>query len=154
MIDTELLLLGAVAALAVAILAVWRFSGGRYGKLRPSSEASAAYAAFRVDPAREYYISGPDAWPNAILGIDRAWVLEPGLWKKTAMTPEAMKSYVQGMQARAGERLATLHGFAVLDGKGGMIGDWYSVMGLVIVVRVTGDRRVEITTPPVDTVTR
>jgi hypothetical protein len=147
--DTELLIVAVPVALAAVILAVWRFSGGRYGKLRPSSEVSAAYVSFRVDPLKNYYISGPDAWPNAIMGIDRSWALEPGLWKKTEMTSGGMKALVQGMQARAMERMASLNGFAILDGRGGVIGDWFSVPGLNIVVRATGDRRVEIATPPV-----
>lgn len=151
--DTQLMVVVVASGMVAAILAVWRFSGGRYGKLRPSAEAAAAYASFRVDPGKEYYISGPDAWPNAIMGVDRSWTLEPGLWKRVAMTPEGMKALVEGMQVRTLERLSSLHGFAILDGKGALIGDWFSVLGLNIVVRVTGDRRVEITTPPIDTVT-
>jgi hypothetical protein len=144
-------LIGVFAVVVLAlILAVWRFSGGRYGKRRPSAEAAAAYESFQVDPGRAYYISGSDAWPNAIMGIDHAWALESDLWKKRELTPEAMKALVQGMQAKALERMTPLHGFDILDEKGARIGDWFSVMGLTITIRVIGERKVEITTPSVD----
>ena len=139
-----------LAVLAVLGLALWRFSGGRYGRLRPSREALEVYGAFRVDPGREYYTSGPDAWPHAVLGLDRSWVLESDLWKRRDLDVQGMQTLVEGMQARAMERLAFLEGFEILDDRGAAIGSWLSVPGWNIVIRITGERRVEISTPPID----
>jgi len=140
----------ALAVLIVLVLALWRLSGGRYGQLRPSREALDAYRSFRVDPGREYYTSGPDAWPHAVMGLDRSWGLEPDLWKRRDLDDRGMKALVGGMQARAMERLAPLEGFEILDDKGAVIGEWFSAPGLSIVIRIIGDRRVCITTPPID----
>jgi hypothetical protein len=148
--DAQLLIVLGLAVLAGIILAVWRFSGGRYGKRRPSAEATAAYESFQVDPGKDYYVSGPDAWPNAIMGIDHVWAFESDLWKKRELTAEGMRALVQGMQAKSLERMTTLQGFDILDEKGARIGDWFSVMGLTITIRVIGDGKVEIDTPPVD----
>jgi hypothetical protein len=143
-----LIILAVIVALS---LAVWRFSGGRYGKLRPSGEAAATYEAFRVDPGLHYYLSGSDLYPNALMGVDKAWVLISDLWKKRDPSPEGMKELVQGMQAKAMESLATLSGFDVLDDRGRIIGNWFSLPGLHVTVRITGENRVEISTPPLDT---
>ena len=93
-----------IIALAAMILAFWRFSGGRFGELRPSREATEAYTSFRVDPEKEYYSSGSDVYPNALMGIDKSWVLESDLWKKRELTETGMKELVMNMQARSMER--------------------------------------------------
>ncbi|MCE5282002.1 MAG: hypothetical protein LLG93_07865 [Deltaproteobacteria bacterium] len=140
----------ALAVLIVLVLALWRLSGGRYGQLRPSREVLDAYRSFRVDPDKGYYTSGPDAWPHAVMGLDRSWVLESDLWKRRDLDDRGMKALIEGMQARAMERLAPLEGFEIFDDRGAVIGDWLSVPGLNIVIRIIGDRRVGITTPPID----
>jgi hypothetical protein len=140
-----------IAILAALILAVWSFSGGRYGELRSSREAADAYASFQVDPEKNYYTSGPDFYPNALMGIDKSWTLASDLWERRELTPEAMKKIVVGMQSRFMERTTLLHGFDIVDDRGGKIGNWYSVMGLSIAVKVTGEQQVVITAPPIDT---
>jgi hypothetical protein len=130
-------------------LAVW-ISGGRYGELRPSQETTDAYTSFRVDPEKNYYSSGPDFHPNALMGLDKAWTLESDLWKERELTDAAMKKLVMDMQSNAMEQMAWLHGFDVVDDKGWKIGDWYSILGLNITIKVTGEKRVTITTPPLD----
>jgi hypothetical protein len=142
----------ALFAVAVAlVLAVWRFSGGPYGKQRPSGEATAAYEAFRVRPDLTHYISGSDAHPNALMGIDASWTLASDLWTKRELTPEVMKDLVQGMQAKALERLAPLQGFDILDHRDRQIGTWFSLPGLHVTIRILGENRVEISTPPLNT---
>jgi hypothetical protein len=42
------ILIAVLAVAATLVIASWRFSGGRYGKLRPSREATVAYESFRV----------------------------------------------------------------------------------------------------------
>jgi hypothetical protein len=139
-----------IIALAALILAFWRFSGGRFGELRPSREATEAYTAFRVDPDKIYYSSGSDVYPNALMGIDRSWALESDLWKKRELTDLELKEIVMNMQSRAME-WAPLQGFDIVDDRGWKIGDWYSILGLSIAIEVVGEKRVVITTPPIDT---
>jgi len=45
--STEILIT-VLAVVATLVIAYWRFSGGRYGKLRPSREATVAYESFLV----------------------------------------------------------------------------------------------------------
>ena len=114
-----------IAILAALILVVWSFSGGRYGELRPNREAADAYASFQVDPDKNYYTSGPDFYPNALIGIDKSWTLDSDLWGKRELTPESMKKLVVGMQSRFMERTESLHWFDIVDDRGGKIGVIY-----------------------------
>lgn len=138
-----------IGFLVAMALTVW-VAGGRYGELRPSQQTTEAYTAFQVDPEKNYYISGPEFYPNALMGIDKEWSLESDLWKKRELTNASIKELVLNMQSKAMERMVPPHGFDVIDDKGRKIGDWYSIMGLDISIKVTGEKRVTITTPPIE----
>lgn len=149
--DMKLWIALCIIGLAALILALWRFSSGRYGELRPSREVTEAYAACQVDPDKTYFSSGSDVYPNALIGIDKSWTLESDLWKKRELTEKEMKELVMNMQSRVMERIGSLQGFDIVDDRGWKIGDWYSVPGLSISVEVMGEKRVVIATPPIDT---
>lgn len=139
-----------LAVVLALIIAVWRFSSGQYGKLHPSGETATAYESFQVNPGLNYYLSGSDLYPNALMGLDKDWILVSDLWKKRDLSLESMKELIQGMQAKALENLAILHGFYILDHRDRKIGNWFSIPGLHVMVRITGENRVEISTPPGD----
>ena len=144
------ILISVLAAAVVLILIVWRFSGGRYGELRPSREATDAFETFRIDPGKEYYLSGSDVYPNAIIGIDKSRTLETDLWKKRDLTAEGMKELVGNMRSRAMKQVRSLQGFDILDDRGAKIGEWFSLPGMSIVIRTKREDRVSISTPPLD----
>lgn len=144
------ILITVLAVAATLFIAYWRFSCGCYGKLRPSSEATVAYESFWVDSGRNYYSSGPDLYPNAIMGMNKSRAVVSDLWKKQDLTAEGMKRLVENMRARAMEQGASLHGFDILDEKGVKIGDWFSIPGLNIMIRTEGENRVVVSTPPLD----
>ncbi|MHB9096973.1 MAG: hypothetical protein ACYC5X_04030 [Syntrophales bacterium] len=144
------ILLIALAVAVALILMVGRFSAGRYGALRPSGQATADYEAFLVDPDLRYYVSGPDLCPNAVMGIAKAWVLDSDLWKPRDLDPAGMRGLVVNMQAKAGQSLSMLNGFAVYDDKGGRIENWLSLPGLNVMIKITGEHRVAISTPSAD----
>jgi hypothetical protein len=144
-----LIALGIIAIFLITIV-IWRV-GERYGKIRPSGDITEAYDRFRVDPNLNYYISGSEIYPNAIIGIDKAWTLESDLWKKKDLSSQDMKELVQNMQAKSAERILTLHGFDIFDNRGRKIGDWFSIMGVIMTVEITGEKKVIVHTPPIDT---
>ncbi|GEM_PF-514584 len=140
-----------IAAILAIIVLFWRFSSGSsYGKLQPSVEVTAAYESFQVNSRMNYYLSGPDLYPNALMGIDKDWLLVSDLWKKKELAPDGMRALVQGMQTRAMENLVCLQGFEIMDHRGMKIGTWFSLPGLEVLIRIKGDNRVEISTPPGD----
>lgn len=148
--DTQILIAVGIIAVALIIILVRRVNW-RYGKIRPNRYVAEAYEGFRVDPDLIYYISGSDVYPNAIIGIDKAWILESDLWKRKELSSLDMKELVQNMQSKVSEMNMALHGFDILDNHGRKIGNWYSILGLNMTVEITGDNRAVVYTPPLDT---
>lgn len=144
--STQTIIILFMAILAAVVLAT-RLRGGRYGRLLPTREATEAFESFRVDPGKQYYTSGPDSYPNALMGINKYWSLESGLWKKRDLADSEMKGLVLNMQRKAMEHTNFLQGFDVLDDRGWKLGDWYSVMGLHITIKIQAEKRISITTP-------
>jgi hypothetical protein len=140
-----------IAGLAVIILLIiGRFSGGRYGELRPSEEATRAFEDTRINADTQYYLSGSETFPNALMGIDRSWTLETDLWKRRELTADELSGLVGQMRVKAMGQVATPQGFDILDDRGNKIGEWYSQPGMHIAVEMKGERRVSISTPPQD----
>jgi len=148
--DMQILIAVGIIAIVIVAIIRWR-AGARYGKIRPSEEVTEAYDCFSVDPNMIYYISGSDLNPNAIIGIDKAWILESDLWKKKDLDSQGMKELVQNMQSKTMDLCLTLHGFVILDNAERKIGNWFSIMGIHTVVEIVGERRVVVHTPPLDT---
>lgn len=148
--DIQILI--AVGILFIAFIAIIKSRlGSRYGELRPSKEVAEAYDFFRVDPDVNYYITGSDVYPNAIIGIDKTWTLKSDLWKKIDLRTQDMKELVQNMRVKTMEQSRTLHGFVILDNFGRNIGNWFSIMGIGTTIEITGERQVIVYTPPLDT---
>jgi len=145
--DTQLLIGAGLVAAALLAIIVSRVSG-RYGKIRLSQDVTEAYESFRVNPDQRYYISGSDVYPNAIIGIDRAWTLESDLWKGRDLDSSGLKELVSNMRSKASESTATLNGFTICDNRGNVIGDLFCLPGLHMPVRIRGAYRVVIDTPP------
>lgn len=122
-----------------------------YGSLAPNDGAASAFEGYRVDPNLNYYFSGPQSYPHALLGLDKSYKLDSDLWRKIEMTPAVLKNLVSNMQQRAKDLSIFQHGFAVLDDKGNQIGIWYSPLDTRTYVKMEGERTVMIDTPPHDT---
>lgn len=104
---------------------------GNYGKIVPDGNVMHAFESYQVNPDLNYYISGSDVYPNAIMGIDKRYSLNSTLWKKVEFTPQTLKSLVDNMKAKVSEINQTLHGFTILDTKGNDIGNWYSILNIM-----------------------
>jgi hypothetical protein len=115
-----------------------------YGTLVPRSEVTQAFDGYRIDPDLNYYFSGAEAWPDAIIGVSKAYTLDSTLWRKITATPEVFKNLVSGMQSRPST--LPLHGYAILDDQGRQIGVWYSMFGVRGYVKMEGEI-VDISTP-------
>lgn len=164
--DMHLVIAAGVAALSLMLIRAWR-RGGRYGKIMSSKDVAEAYEQYRVNPVQNYYISGSDACPNAIIGIDKRWTLESGLWKRRDLDASKLKELVQRMQSAggglnvphgfevvqrmqsAGGGLNVPHGFAIYDNRGNTIGGLFSILGLTMTVEITGENKVIVYSPPI-----
>ena len=122
-------------------------SGENYGMLRPSADATAHYRSFRLAVDQDYWFSGPESYPVAIVGVERRFRFDTaGHWVRVD-GEEAMKRLVAGMQSRALQMNRSLGGFEMVDHRGERIGDWYSAPGIQAVIKRTGIDSVEIFPP-------
>jgi hypothetical protein len=123
-----------------------------YGRIDPNTEATQAFEKFQVNPEFRYYISGSDYYPNALMGLNRAYPLDPRtLWKEVQLTPETMKEIVEHMRSKAFEAHQFPHGFVMTDDKGRPVGVWYSILSARTFLRMEENGTVRIDTPPLDT---
>jgi len=126
-----------------------------YGRFNPSDEVYQAFTTFQVNKDFRYYITGSDLHPNALMGLNRSYQLDPrALWREVQMTPEKMKAIVEGMNAKASSQREYHKGFELLDSNGRPIGVWYSLLRAQTFVRTHEDGTVRIDTPDLQTYER
>ena len=117
------------------LILIWSMAGcvaftGTYGSIIPNDAALKSFESFRMDPAMNYYYSGADANPNAIIGLKKAYDLDNDLWKPIGPDDKVFKSLVRGMQRIANIYELPLHGFVMKDHQGQPVGIWYSVFSV------------------------
>jgi hypothetical protein len=123
-----------------------------YGRIPPNEEVDREIEAGFVRPEIRYYASGPDLYPNALIGLNRDYRLDrETLWKEMAITPEKLREIVWFMKARAFEFRQYPHGFDLVDPEGAKIGFWYSIFTARTFLRFEEDGSVMILTPELDT---
>jgi hypothetical protein len=126
-----------------------------YGRFNPSDEVTREFTTYQVNKDFRYYISGPDLNPNALLGLNTAYHLDPRTgWREVQMTPEKMKEFVQGMNTKALNQHEFQKGFELLDNNGRPIGVWYSLTRARTFVQIREDGTVRIDTPDLETYER
>jgi len=123
-----------------------------YGRIDPRGETTRTFESYQVNPEFRYYISGSDLYPNALMGLKRAYRLDPRtLWKEVAMTPEKMKEIVENMKTKAFEYHQFQYGFEMSDDTGQPIGVWYSLLTARTFLHMEENGTVRIDTPDLDT---
>jgi hypothetical protein len=126
-----------------------------YGRIVPDGRVMEAFNKFQVNPNYDYFYSGSEVYPSAIIGLDKAYALDSDLWKKVDMTPAKLREIVMSMKNKAASVnfTAALHGFAILDDKGKQVGVWYSIMEAATnsYVRMQDSKTVLIDTPDINT---
>ncbi len=119
-----------------------------YGSFEPDSAVTQAFETHQINPDLNYYISGSDVYPNAIMGLNKDYTLEPSLWKKEHMTPKKLKDMVEAMHKRASEMGMHVQGWSMRDAGGRTIGVWYSDSDATTFLKVEGNNMVSVARPP------
>lgn len=121
--------------------------GGRYGNIFPDGQVSKDFEAFKIDPGMNYYYSGPDLYPNALIGLKKEYVLDSDLWKPIKPTPESFRDMILHMQEKAREYREFQFGFTMYDDKGKPIGVWYSILKARTFTQMGEGNKVRVYTP-------
>jgi hypothetical protein len=122
-----------------------------WGKIIPSDQAKNSFETYSISPDINYYISGSDVYPFAILGLNKDYTLDSTLWKKVELTQAKLRELVADMRSKALNFGQTPFGFAVLDDRRSQIGIWYSILSAPTSVQMKEDKKVMIFTPDPDT---
>jgi hypothetical protein len=120
-------------------------AGMSYSGLRMSGEVNNLFESYQVLEDYNYYYSGPDARPHAILGVHKDYTLRSNLWKPVDLTPDQLRLWVNMMTDHKGTALRT-YGARVVAPDEREIGIWYSPWSQTA-VRLEDDGQVIINTP-------
>lgn len=98
-----------------------------YGYLHWSAAVTDDFMSNTVRPEYNYFYSGPDASPRAVIGIGKSYRLVSRFWKPVDLTPAIMKSWNWWMNASYGRGFGDApRGYEIVDQGGEPVGVWYS----------------------------
>jgi len=131
------------ALLPILLLAVISCAGN-YGGLRMNSQVEQSFVKGALKPNMSYYYFGREESPDAIMALDRKYVLgNPDLWYPIVpQTPGRVRGLVKMMYDRLRMEQNVppdLRGFRMVDQNGRYVGDWYSLWNTTTTVRSTDD---------------
>ncbi len=118
---------------------------GNYGSVRLSREVEKLFESYQVLDHYNYFYSGSDAIPDAIIGIHEDYVLQSQLWKPVDLTREQLQEWIFLMTDHHVYSAMT-YGAELLDSEGKTIGIWYSPYDQTV-VKMVDDRKVVVHTP-------
>lgn len=127
---------------------------GRYGKITPSSEARKLFEQYQINSELNYYISGDENFPRALMGLNKKYILASRLWRKIEMSPLRFRKVITDMQEKASQLNQRQYGFSITDDKGDTIGIWYSMLAARTSLEFINDYEVIVFPPDQDTYER
>lgn len=116
---------------------------------RRDAGVNAAFEAAIVLPNYDYYYSGPEAQPLAIIGIRQGLRFEQGLWKKVTLSEKQLKDWVWMIDSATSLTRMHYYGAKILAPDGSELGIWYSFLDWVV-AEVTPDGLVILHTPAIN----
>jgi flavin-binding protein dodecin len=123
-------------------------SGENYGMLKPSDAATENFQSNRAVADLEYWFSGPESYPLAIIGVERRLRFGTAKhWMKVGTGEKSLQRLIEGMLSRASQMNQNLRGFEMVDRKGERVGEWYSAVGVQAVIKRTGIDSIEVWPP-------
>ena len=118
-----------------------------YGRLQRSREADQIFTTYQVLPDHQYYFTGPEGRPDAIMGIQNRYILETTQWTQFDASDVILKKWVDTINFRYNTRAQFWpYGFVILDPEGSQLGIWYSIWDWTTVIKLD-DNRIQVFPP-------
>ena len=137
-----------IMALCLCTVACSPSMFSNYGRITPDREVTKQVEGYQANPDMRYYISGSDLRPAALMGLLKAYRLDPSTtWREVDMSPVKMQEITVNMRDRAFVRRPSLQGFQMTDHSGRPIGVWYSNIETRTFLRMNNDGTVWVDTP-------
>lgn len=118
-----------------------------YGGFVPDDTVTKQFEAYQMEPDMNYYFSGSESYPNAIMGLKKRFMLDNDLWQPIKPDPQYFSKLIYGMRYKSRETGAFQHGFIMQSPGGEPIGVWYSGLTTKMRVRMGKDNKVVVYTP-------
>jgi len=117
------------------------------GRLQSSPEATELFKSSQILSNHQYYVSGFQRIPYAIIAVDNNYQLRTGHWKPIDMDSTSLKQLIYRM-----EHVYSLNprGAWILDPEDNRLGAWYSSQYQTTVKREKGNRIVVVNPEPPD----
>lgn len=139
-----------IRRLTLATLLDWAMVSGACAlpqvTFQRDAKVHAAFEAATVLPEYDYYYSGPEAQPLAIIGIRRDLRFAPGFWQPLALTEKELRDWLWVIRNDTRPPRDRYHGARILAPDGGEIGVWFSFLDWVV-AEVAADGQVLLHTP-------
>jgi len=147
-----------IAAICLFVMTLSSCAGlwpSRIGGIIPDRDAGLIFTKMQCSAEFQYYYSGSEHYPSAIIGIRKDSKLEDDtLWKAVDMSPKLCRDMVSNVETRALQLNLFPYGFSILDDQGKRIGVWYSIITAPTSVWMKDDHTAVIYTPDIDTYIR
>ena len=135
----------------ITALALLIGCSGTFGKYKRSDEVTKTYETYQVLPDYNYYYSGSNINPEAVLGIQKSYTLTSAdLWIAVTLDAKQLKYWVETMQKNIAR---PPDGYYILDNKGKPVGIYYTRWDTGP-VEMQGENQVEVYLPDKDTFNR
>ena len=112
-----------------------------YGNFKKSAEVTLAFRQGDHQPEYQYFYSGRDNMPYAIIGIDRNYTVPSRYWIPFEPESEMLRKMSDNM---FGKHKYYPKGYHIFDPEGNMIGVWYSSVNSYSVSVDQPNRTVEV----------
>ena len=118
-----------------------------YGKLQRSPQVDQIFKTYRVLPDHQYYYTGPEGRPDAIIGIQNEYTLETTQWTQFNASDDTLRKWVDtiNFHHNTGVRYYP-YGFFIVDPAGSRLGIWYSIWDWTTVIR-KDDKHIQVFPP-------
>ena len=123
----------------------------KWAMFKSDDDVKMSFESYTLNPAYNYYYSGPDAGAIAVLGVKKDLILEPADFWKPITSPEQLKDVVVGMEYRLRGLNQYAWGFDIIDRENTKIGIWYSIPKATTRAHEKGNSVVAIYTPDAET---
>ena len=141
---TRAICLGALCLISFAALCG---CSENYGRLQRSREVDQIFKTYRVLPDHQYYYTGPEGRPDAIMGIQNEYTLETTQWTQFNASDDILKKWVDTINFHHSTRVRYYpYGFFILDPAGSRLGIWYSIWdGTTVIMK--DDKHIQVFPP-------
>lgn len=99
---------------------------GRYGSFEPNRDVNDSFNNHEVLPDYQYYYTGPQSRPNALLGVRKEYTLISEFWQSFSPTSEQLEDIVARMNDYYDLPVFGPYGAYIVNPNGERVGIWYS----------------------------